>query len=208
MAFETRFQDTLLSNEAPSETVCLMCHSKMDPFYRCLDCHGSGVICGGCCVLDHAKHPFHKIQKWNGQYFETSSLHDIGYILFVGHGGRKCSGCSDKEEDAMMEEASGSKAEANRTLPNFTVVDTGGVFIHRIQWCCCVDAPPKFIQLLQIGLYPASITSPQTAFTFRLLDYFQLDALECHTPALNFYTKLRRLSNRFYPEEVPVSTMF
>jgi hypothetical protein len=54
-------------------------------------------------------------------------------------------------------------------------------------------------------LYPASLTRPETAFTFGLLDYFHIDYLECKTSAMNFYSKLRRLTNSRFPHEVPVS---
>jgi hypothetical protein len=58
---------------------------------------------------------------------------------------------------------------------------------------------------LRLGLYPASIERPETAFTFSLLDYFQVDAVECKTSANNFYNKLRRLTNSLFPDTVPVS---
>jgi CxC2 like cysteine cluster associated with KDZ transposases len=74
-----------------------------------------------------------------------------------------------------------------------------------LRWCCCQGSEPSYAQLLRLRLYPASIERPETAFTFSLLDYFHIDALECKTSASNFYNKLRRLTNSIFPHNVPVS---
>jgi len=84
-------------------------------------------------------------------------------------------------------------------------VDVLGVFQHRLRWCQCQQAEPAYAQLLRLGLYPASIERPETAFTFSLLDYFHIDAVECKTSANNFFNKLRRLTNSLFPHDVPVS---
>jgi hypothetical protein len=84
-------------------------------------------------------------------------------------------------------------------------VDIIGVYHHKLRWCCCDNAEPHYAQLLRLGLYPASIERPETAFTFSLLDYFEVDAVECKTSANNFYNKLRRLTNSLFPQTVPVS---
>jgi hypothetical protein len=85
------------------------------------------------------------------------------------------------------------------------VVDCGAVHQRCIQWCHCSDAPERHIQLLQHGLYPASLHRPKTAFTFQVLQYFWIDAVECKTSAMNFFSKLHRLTNYSMPHRVPVS---
>jgi hypothetical protein len=131
--------------------------------------------------------PFHRIQQWNGHFFKSTSLLNLGYILHAGHGSHACPHSSP----------------ANETL--IYIVDVIGVFHHKLRWCCCQDAEPHYAQLLRLGLYPASIERPESAFTFSLLDYFQVDAVECKTSANNFYNKLRRLTNSLFPDTVPVS---
>jgi len=64
-----------------------------------------------------------------------------------------------------------------------------------------------YAQLLRLGLYPSSTERPETAFTFSLLDYFHIDAVECKTSANNFYNKLRRLTDSVFPHKVPVSVV-
>ncbi|KAF8430932.1 hypothetical protein L210DRAFT_961004 [Boletus edulis BED1] len=57
----------------------------------------------------------------------------------------------------------------------FTVVDLAGIFVH----------------------------TPQTVFTFNILDKFLIDELECKTSASSFYSKLRRLTNNAFPDFLP-----
>jgi hypothetical protein len=61
------------------------------------------------------------------------------------------------------------------------------------------------IQLLKMGLFPASFTRIRTAFTLRVLDAYRLDNLVCNTTAYQFYKRLRRLTSPAFPHTVPVS---
>lgn len=85
------------------------------------------------------------------------------------------------------------------------VVTSTGIFRRRIRWCRCPGAPAAHIQLLHFHLFSATIKRPSTAFTFDVLDHFHIDAMECKTAALNFYNKLRRLTNNAFPSGAPVS---
>jgi hypothetical protein len=84
------------------------------------------------------------------------------------------------------------------------VVDSSGVFHHTIRSCSCQSARSFHAQLLDMRLYPATMSRPETLFTFSVLDYFHIDSLECKTSALNFYNKLRRITNSHFPNDVPV----
>jgi hypothetical protein len=135
----------------------------------------------------HTHTPFHRIQQWNGQFFDSATLLNLGYILHSGHDSHECPHSSSAHDTLIC------------------IVDVLGVFHHKLRWCCCQDAEPHYAQLLRLGLYPASVERPETAFTFSLLDYFQVDAVECKTSANNFYNKLRRLTNSLFPHTVAVS---
>ena len=156
--------------------------------YRCKDCFGSPICCRNCLLHTHIPTPFHRIQQWNGQFFESATLMNLGYVLHSGHGSHECSSSSSAHDTVIC------------------IVDVIGVFHHKLRWCCCDNAEPHYAQLLRLGLYPASIERPETAFTFSLLDYFEVDGVECKTSANNFYNKLRRLTNSLFPQTVPVST--
>ena len=84
------------------------------------------------------------------------------------------------------------------------IVHITGIFRQNIQWCHCAGAEDKAMQLFQVGLFPASFHRPETAYTFDVLNYFHIDAMECKTPAASFIRKVRRLTNNAFPHMVPV----
>jgi hypothetical protein len=102
-----------------------------------------------------------------------------------------------------------------------TVVDISGIHILRVSWCTCTDSKAnynantninadvnaktdeQYQQVLKTGLYPASFKRVKTVFTFRVLDDFLLHNLECKTPAMNYYSLLRRRTNFLSPKSVP-----
>ena len=147
-------------------------------------------------------------------------MHGEGFILHLGHGGLCCPanatppsmGCEavkdgeqgeavkDGEQDEVLLDA--WEPRDTRTL---VIIDISGVYQLIISWCCCPDAPDHGTQLFQHHLFPASTSRPSTAFTFGVLEYFHIDAVECKTSASNFSNKLRRLTNFSSPQSVPVS---
>lgn len=92
------------------------------------------------------------------------------------------------------------------TYPRFlTVVSVTGFFRHKVAWCHCPKAPKAAIQLFREQLFPATQQRPQTAFTFDVLDHFWVDMMECKTSNHGFIRKLARITNRAFPQNVPVS---
>jgi CxC2 like cysteine cluster associated with KDZ transposases len=104
----------------------------------------------------------------------------------LGFGSSK-PGCQDKEGNPMM-----------------TIVDRSGIHEIGIGWCHCPEAPEHDIQLMMAGLFMATFHNPKTAFTFRVLEEFHLDNLECKTTPSQFFSCLRRLTNDEFPNTVPV----
>ena len=88
--------------------------------------------------------------------------------------------------------------------PIMTVVDRSGIHEIGVSWCCCSGAPEHDMQLMMAGLFPATFHNPKTAFTFRVLEDFHLDNLECKTTPSQFFSRLRRLTNDELPNTVPV----
>ncbi|KAJ6556077.1 hypothetical protein B0H19DRAFT_947493 [Mycena capillaripes] len=86
-------------------------------------------------------------------------------------------------------------------------VDTTGLFLRRVRWCCCSGEDGVVLshdlQLLEAHFYPAMAEKPSTAFTFRVLEEFSLDTLECKTAGLTFVSKLRRLTDPVFPLSTP-----
>ncbi|KAG5219381.1 CxC2 domain-containing protein [Salix suchowensis] len=52
------------------------------------------------------------------------------------------------------------------------------------------------VQLLQRGLFPSTVTNPQTAATFHLLDLFQMLSMEGQVSAFEFYKSITRLTDK------------
>ena len=102
-------------------------------------------------------------------------------------------------------ETSGSSAHLGHRSKLIIVASTG-VFKRWIRWCHCAKSSDQYVQLLlRAKLFPASFKNPKTAFTFDVLDHFRLDALECNTAAMNFMSKIRRMTDEAFPSRVPVS---
>ena len=85
-----------------------------------------------------------------------------------------------------------------------TVVDTSGVHKLRLLWCNRSSGEEKRYQLLPLRLYPASVSQPKTAFTFRVLDDYLLSNRISGTATQSYYERLRRLTNAAFPDQVPV----
>ncbi|KIK76031.1 hypothetical protein PAXRUDRAFT_84055, partial [Paxillus rubicundulus Ve08.2h10] len=71
-------------------------------------------------------------------------------------------------------------------------------------YCNCPGSPDPHIQLLGAGLFPASTACPSTVFTFKVLDDFVRVNVECGTAAMNYFSKLKRITSNVFPHLVPV----
>jgi CxC2 like cysteine cluster associated with KDZ transposases len=192
--WRSTYLSTLLALEAsPGPHLPCMDCSIHEGSFRCLSCLGNHVWCHSCALKAHGLLPFHRLQQWNGKFYEAVALRDLGFTLNLGHNGDLCPLNTGQDR---------SKSSSNQ----FTVVDCGGVFIHTIKWCKChaSEDDDRHLQLLQSGLFPSTISRPQTAFTFDVLDGFLVEELECKTSAYSFYSKLRRLTCPAFPDSVPV----
>lgn len=85
-----------------------------------------------------------------------------------------------------------------------TIVDVSGIHFVQVNFCTCPGSPPEYLQLLRCRLFPATLKSMRTAFTFQVLNDFVRDNLECGTSAMNYYSKLRRVTSNVFPHLIPV----
>ncbi|KAG2054016.1 hypothetical protein BDR06DRAFT_982556 [Suillus hirtellus] len=79
------------------------------------------------------------------------------------------------------------------------MVDKSGVHSLIIRYCKCPNACTLDKQLFAIGMFPACFSQPKSAFTSSVLDGFLLNNLECGTSAMNYYSKLRRMTSSIFP---------
>ncbi|THU77714.1 hypothetical protein K435DRAFT_701781, partial [Dendrothele bispora CBS 962.96] len=67
------------------QTTCPDCSTPFISLsYRCLGYEDSRLYCKACLLKNHAQIPFRKIQ-WNGSFFCHDTLHDLGFVLLLGH---------------------------------------------------------------------------------------------------------------------------
>ncbi|KIJ29837.1 hypothetical protein M422DRAFT_79735, partial [Sphaerobolus stellatus SS14] len=58
--------------------------------YECLDCHLPGLLCVDCLIKKHQFMLCHRPCKWTGEFFQLSSLSQLGAMFALGHKGAVC----------------------------------------------------------------------------------------------------------------------
>ena len=58
--------------------------------WRCLDCMDKRAVCVLCIRTSHANSILHRIEKWNGRYYQKGALWQVGVKLYIGHNGFPC----------------------------------------------------------------------------------------------------------------------
>ncbi|KAJ7768836.1 hypothetical protein B0H16DRAFT_1716037 [Mycena metata] len=132
-------------------------------------------------VNRHRLNPLHKIERWNGRFFETSSLKALGLRVQVGHPpGERCAGPASLHTD-------------------FVVLHTNGIHEVNVDCCDCADnrvaAGNPEIQLLRAGWFPATDDRPRTCATLEVLDHFRLTTHQAKTTMYDYYAVLEKLTS-------------
>ncbi|EJD34963.1 hypothetical protein AURDEDRAFT_75712, partial [Auricularia subglabra TFB-10046 SS5] len=144
---------------------------------RCTECFNAPTCCRLCIVKMHKSNPLHRIQFWNGQFFERRTLQEAGLQFCLGHGGDQC-----------------SAAPVGALPTTTTICDLHGFQTVNVAYCLCPHAESEVVQLLSARLFPATFTKPRTAFTWELMEDLRLDTVQSKKPMYDNYTKLVRLS--------------
>ena len=130
-------------------------------------------------------------QRWNGLFFENSTLQKLGLRVQLGHSGLPCPCPMPGPRD-------------------FVLFDITGIHHVSIDFCEC----PRDVflhrrtQLLCAGWFPATFNQPQTGFTFQLLDTFHELTLQGKTTLYDFYHMLLRRSDNAQLGKTVVSHRF
>ena len=166
------------------------------PRLRCYDCFGIPHLCLDCMRKTHRFNPFHRVWRWDTTkaFWEKTTTGEVGMRLYGGHNGERC-------------------PYATRLPRDLVIVHEHGVSTMPFSFCECPRVPgqselqvPEPMQLLKLGLYPASWKEPRSAYTISLLQSCHLLSLQTHCSTEDFYTYLRRLTDNVDPTSVPVST--
>lgn len=131
-----------------------------------------------------------KLQKWNWQYFERSSLKALGLRVQLGH-------------------MTGQKCVNPRASPgdSFIIVDSNGIHDISLDFCDCETAQLHAVQLLRHQWFPSTGTYPKTAATIWVLKQFYLTAFESKLSSYEFYNSLVRNTDNTGLGNNKVSTM-
>ncbi|KAF9778389.1 hypothetical protein BJ322DRAFT_1014720, partial [Thelephora terrestris] len=73
-----------LGDALNDHTLCVDCSNSQGEF-RCGDCVEELMHCAGCILLSHRDLPLHRLQRWNGGFFESATLENLGLIVNLGH---------------------------------------------------------------------------------------------------------------------------
>jgi hypothetical protein len=169
---------------------CSSCGTPDAPF-RCPECFQPSILCLKCIKQAHRHLPFHFIEQWTGLYFKRTTLHEHGFVVRLGHLG---AGCPNRRQ--------------NREGRITTLVHMTGVQDIRVEYCECDHAPGEVQQLCHARLFPATLTRPETVFTFAVLDDFYYHMVASKKSAMDHYRGLQNLTDAASPEDVSVSVAF
>ncbi len=164
-----------------------LCGTKVLAEYRCTSCYLQPPCCAQCMIKSHRHLPFHRVEKWNGHYFQKITLHGLGYVFYLGHNGYPCPNQLSTASRRMI------------------IVDINGYHEVDIMFCYRHDQETNEAkQLLHHLLFPATLVHPETAFTTEVLDQFDVHNCTSTKLAEAFCSALQKLTNADQPGEVSV----
>lgn len=110
----------------------------------------------------------------------------------------------DPRHEYSWSDAGGPSKHSHPGSSVVVVVHTNAVHHLRVFPCTCPNAPAMVQQYLRMGFYPSTYKEVETVFTFQVLDDHLMENLECQTSAHHYYSKLRRMTNKIFPQTVAV----
>lgn len=118
-------------------------------------------------------------KKWNGQWFEKITLKDLGLRVQLGHvEGERCLNPERVRND------------------DFVIVDVDSIHNISLDFCGCGNITQHHIQqLLRARLFPATITNPKTAATFKSLEYLEILSYESKLSVFEFFQTMSRCTD-------------
>ncbi|KAJ7169179.1 hypothetical protein C8R43DRAFT_1121071 [Mycena crocata] len=164
---------------APSVQVALPEGSDAEPtatggIFRCSQC-GEFNQCRECCVARHQPMPLHKVQEWNGYFWDDTTLMSMKLVYQLGHGGLPC-------------------PAPQELIRSMVVLDVGVITKIKYKLCGCDrgrNASPTR-QLLRNAWFPATATDPDTCATFSCLELFRHYNVIGNMNAYDFIKSLER----------------
>lgn len=155
---------------------------------KCMECSFSSLACSHCFVDTHVARFTHWAHVWDAAVgcFVRQDISCLGYVINLGHGGKPCP----------------------HPTPNsdvfFHIVDINGIHDTKLRFCNCSANIDRASQLLEHKLFPATMTRPTMAFTFHLLDFYNILHVEGKISAYDFIGSIRRMTDNSFTHIVTV----
>lgn len=159
---------------------------------KCMDCAFSIPTCTNCFVDEHVARYTHWAQVWNDAVgcYVRQDISCLGHVINLGHDGKTCPNASVSNSDIF-----------------FHIVDINGVHDTKVCFCNCLHSLDRSSQLLKHKLFPATMSRPKMAFTFNLLDFFNILHVEGKISAYDFIGSIRRMTDNAFTHTVTVSVV-
>ncbi|KAI0643900.1 hypothetical protein C8Q79DRAFT_915041 [Trametes meyenii] len=210
--------NALIADETPPlpEDICALCSAPLsiptatsrEVRVHCCDCFGRAHFCLPCLHQYHRLSPFHRLLRWNTAFriWEKVTMVDMGLVLHGGHGGtacphKLCKPCQFvmvhgwgvlKIKVSFCECARVAQAQTRLACPDDNMFQGGTKYDH-----------DEALQLINMGLYPASWEEPRTAFTQDVIRASSLLTAQGGLSTQDFYTFIQCTTNNVAPECVP-----
>ncbi|KAG1817907.1 hypothetical protein EV424DRAFT_1472791 [Suillus variegatus] len=151
------------------------CKGEGKLLYHCHDCFGVEMMCHTCVLDKHTHNTLHRIEEWHETFFIRISLKSLGLPVQLSHNpGEKCYNPEPTPGD------------------DFVVINVHGIHEISLDFCGCETAQAHYKQLLCARWFPATVSNPQTAATFALMELFHLLSFESKVSAYEFYHSIAR----------------
>lgn len=158
---------------------------------KCMECSFSSPTCSYCFIETHVARFTHWAHVWNPAVgcFVRQDISRLGHIINLGHGGAPC-----------PHPTPGSDLF-------FHIVDVNGIHDTKLRFCNCQANIDRASQLLEHKLFPATMTRPTMAFTFHLLDFYNILHVEGKISAYDFIGSIRRMTDNSFTQIVTVRSI-
>ena len=186
------FEAFLRVEAEPLRFDCSICgvncaENKSVDLYRCRRCFHTPQYCESCIISSHSRNPHHGIERWDRvrRIWMSTNIGELGAIIYLGHAGAQCPSIVPRVRD-------------------MTIVHEGGVHKFSVRFCTCDSTAKDHVQLLEARLWPATWSIPSTAFSFGVLEQFQLLSVKCTISAHDFFAYLSAATDSDFPADVTV----
>ena len=131
----------------------------------------------------------HSLQRWNGTYFEKTTLRNVGLTIQLNHASEPC-------------------PLPVRGPADFVIFDSTGIHRISLNFCGCRKSNreniTRRIQLLRNCWFPATSEQPKTVFTFSVLKIFHQLTLQSKVSIYDYYHTILRLTDPYELDKMTV----